>query len=147
MNKTLFIALILLSNIKSFSQAPNIEWQKSYGGSLGDSAKCLNQTTDGGYIICGAASSNDGDVSGNHGNSDVFSDFWIIKLNSLGVLQWQKALGGTQLDEAQSIQQTSDGGNIITGKSSSSNGDITENPGGKDFWIVKLNSSGVILWQ
>lgn len=93
--------------------------------------------------MAGYSDSNDGDVSGNHGNHD----FWIVKLDENGNIQWQKSLGGTQEDRANSVQQTSDGGFIIAGHSYSHNGDVTENRGVEDFWIVKIDESGNIQWQ
>jgi hypothetical protein len=111
-----------------------LQWQKSLGGSGWDRALSFQQTSDGGYIIAGFSDSNDGDVTGNHGNRD----YWIVKLDSLGTLQGQKSFGGSGLDSAHSIQQTSDGGYIIAGHSFSNNGDVTENHGVADYWIVKL---------
>ena len=80
--KSRFKILISLSFFSSalFSQVPEIEWQKSLGGSETDAAHAVQQTLDGGYIIAGNSLSNDGDVSVNHGNND----FWIVKLNALG---------------------------------------------------------------
>uniref|UniRef100_UPI0040497737 hypothetical protein n=1 Tax=Gelidibacter sp. TaxID=2018083 RepID=UPI0040497737 len=121
----------------------NIQWQKSIGGSATDIAYSISQTTDGGYIVCGMTGSNSGNVTGNHG----MSDGWVVKLNSIGNIQWQKALGGTQQESLHSIQQTSDGGYITAGFSQSSNGDVSNNNGSTDYWIVKLNSSGNILWE
>ena len=122
---------------------PVISWQKSLGGSGYDRATSIQQTSDGGYIVAGNSSSIDEDVTGNHGNSD----YWIVKLNSVGSIVWQKSLGGSGNDSATSIQQTSDGFYIVAGSSSSINGDVTGNHGGVDYWIVKLDSLGSILWQ
>lgn len=84
-----------------------------------------------------------GDVIGNHGQFD----YWILKLNASGSIQWQKSLGGSLGDGANSIQQTQDGGYILAGYSSSSDGDVTGNHGSTDYWVVKLNSLGNIQWQ
>ena len=54
----------------------NIKWQKALGGSYDDKAYSVQQTSDGGYIVAGSTYSNDGDVSGNHGEDDV----WVVKL-------------------------------------------------------------------
>jgi hypothetical protein len=121
----------------------SITWQKSFGGSNNDFASSIQQTSDGGYIVFGESYSNDGDVSGNHG--DV--DYWVVKLNSGGIITWQKSLGGSNPDWGAAIQQTNDGGYIVAGNSQSSNGDVSINYGNEDFWIVKLNSSGSITWQ
>jgi len=123
--------------------AGNIIWQKCFGGSSSDWASSIQQTADGGYIVAGKTRSNDGDVSGNHGSGD----YWVVKLNSVGEIQWQKCLGGSDNDVAYSIHQTSDGGFIVAGKSYSNDGDVSGNHGSGDCWIVKLDSAGEILWQ
>jgi hypothetical protein len=123
-----------------------IQWQKSFGGSFDDQASSIHQTSDGGYIIWGISISNDGDVTGHHGNPDGAPDIWIVKINSTGTIQWQKSLGGTGYENG-SIEQTSDGGYIVCGSSDSNDGDVTGNHGSNDDWIVKLDSSGLIEWQ
>ena len=123
-----------------------ISWQKSLGGSYDDRAYSIQQTADGGYIMAGHSYSNNGDVTGHHGSADS-SDCWIVKLTANGTISWQKSLGGSGTDWATSIQQTVDGGYIVTGSSCSNNGDVTGNHGGYDFWIVKLDTNGDISWQ
>jgi hypothetical protein len=124
-----------------------LQWQKCLGGSDWDEASSIAQTTDGGYIVAGYSSSNDSDVSGNHG----LLDYWVVKLNSSGDIQWQKCLGGSDYDEASSIAQTADGGFIVAGRSYSNDGDVSGYHGTPgyygDYWVVKLNSSGDIIWQ
>jgi gliding motility-associated-like protein len=120
-----------------------IEWQKSLGGTDREIAYSIQQTVDGGYIVAGFSRSNDGDVSGNHGNAD----FWVVKLSSVGTIEWQKSLGGSLDDYAYSILQTNDGGYIVAGFSNSNDGDVSGNHGGNDFWVVKLNDTGTIEWQ
>ena len=124
----------------------NLLWQKSLGGSFNDFANSIVQTEDGGFVVAGYSSSNDGDVTGHHG-STVSSDYWIVKLDSTGNLLWQKSLGGNSPDNANQIQRTSDGGLIVCGSSSSNDGDVSGNHGNSDFWLVKLNASGNLLWQ
>jgi len=68
-------------------------------------------------------------------------DYWVIKLNSSGDLQWQQSLGGSQDDWGYSIEQTSDGGYIITGDSQSNDGQVAGNHGLDDMWTVKLSVS------
>lgn len=139
--KSILFSFIISSVLTA--QAPSIQWQKALGGSSWEQARSVQQTSDEGYIIAGQSSSTDGDVTANHGDAD----FWIVKLNNSGVIQWQKSLGGSLYDAANSIRQTSDGGYIIAGESSSSNGDTTVNHGLSDYWIVKLDSSGNLQWQ
>ena len=122
-----------------------IQWQKCLGGSQNERLRSIQQTADGGYILSSTTTSNDGDVSGNNGLTDI----WIVKLNSAGSILWQKSLGSTNDDDEGwlSILPTSDGGYIVSVYTYSNNGDISGNHGGQDAWIVKLNTSGAILWQ
>ena len=132
----------------------NIQWQKILGGTNGDNAFSLQQTADGGYIVAGGSSSNDGDVSGNHPDAfhDNSNDAWVVKLDASGNIQWQKSLGGSGNDNAQSICQTVDGGYIVAGYSTSDDGDVSGNHNNindavGDAWVVKLEASGNIVWQ
>lgn len=120
-----------------------IVWQKTYGGSDKDLPTTIQQTKDGGYIVAGTTWSNNGDVTFNHG----IKDYWIVKLNDTGAIQWQKSYGGTDYDEAFSIQQTFDSGYIVIGQTSSNNGDVTNHIGAQDYWVLKLDKTGVIQWQ
>lgn len=120
-----------------------IQWQKCLGGTANDGANSIQVTSEGGYIVAGYTSSNDGDVSGNNGGSDM----WVVKLDNLGNIQWQKCLGGTSLDEARSIQSTTDGGYIVAGSTYSNDCDVSGNNGSTDMWVVKLDNFGNILWQ
>jgi Secretion system C-terminal sorting domain len=120
-----------------------IEWQKSYGGSNEDLARSIKQTSDGGYILAGATKSTDVDVSNNNGNVD----FWIVKLGYLGAIEWETALGGLGADYAGDIIEVSNG-YVVCGYTGSGNtGDVTGHQGLFDYWIVKLNKSGALVWQ
>ena len=121
----------------------SLEWQKSFGGTSVDQFYSIRPTPDGGYIMAGESISNNGDVTGNHGNSDA----WLLKINNIGNLVWQKCLGGTNLDHAKSIQLTSDGSYIMAGLTSSTNGDVSGNTGFWNAWIVKISTTGNIQWQ
>lgn len=143
MNKLFLLTISIFFWTTFYAQAPEIEWQKSFGGSGVDRAHSVRQTTDGGYIVAGFSNSNDGDVTGNHGADD----YWIIKLSHTGEMEWQKSYGGSYSDIAYSIQQTSDGGYIVVGISKSDDGDVIENYGYYDVWVLKLNSTGYIEWQ
>jgi type IX secretion system substrate protein len=122
-----------------------VQWSKCYGGSLQDYGESIVQTTDGGYIFAGFTYSNDGDVHGNHG-TDV--DYWVVKLNDTGAIQWSKCYGGSSLDEAYSIVQTTDGGYIVAGYTDSGDGDVTGYSGpNSEEWIVKIDSLGNIQWE
>jgi uncharacterized delta-60 repeat protein len=119
-----------------------VEWEKSLGGTRHDIARSVRQI-DGGYIIAGSSNSDDGDVSGNHGKWD----FWVARLKKDGTVEWQNSLGGSGDDIAFSVQQTSDGGYVIAGYTESEDGDVSQNHGRWDTWIVKLKKDGKLDWQ
>ncbi len=121
----------------------NIMWENSFGGTFFDGIYKIRQTLDSGYIAIGYSSSNDGNISGNHGNNDVL----VIKIDNLGNIQWIKSLGGTEAEIANDVKQTTDGGFVIAGWSLSNDGDVSFNQGNHDYWVIKLNSVGNIQWQ
>ncbi|MBK7388213.1 MAG: T9SS C-terminal target domain-containing protein [Bacteroidetes bacterium] len=125
----------------------NIQWQKVIGGAGADQLASVQQTTDGGYLLGGLS---DSDISGDKTeNSYGLWDYWIVKIDNIGTIQWQKAIGGGNYDNLQSLQQTADGGYILGGYSESDiSGNKTENSNGAaDYWIVKTDSLGNIQWQ
>lgn len=127
----------------------SIDWQKLYGSNAADGGLSVINTTDGGYAVTGYASAANGSFNGTvyNGQTDVF----ILKLDASGNIQWKKLYGGSFSDIGYSIgQTTSDGGYVISGISNSSNtgtlSSITGN-GNNDFYIIKTDASGNILWQ
>jgi hypothetical protein len=106
----------------------NVTWQKTYGGESYDGAYSIHQTSEGGYIVAGYTESFG---AGSH-------DFWVLKLDSTGNVTWQKTYGGTNWEQAYSIQQTSEGGYIVAGYTRSFGA------GSYDFWVLKLDSNGTI---
>lgn len=120
--------------VVKLSAIGDLVWQKTLGGTSYDQANSVQSTSDGGYLVVGNSYSIDGDVVGNHGDSDA----WVVKLDATGSLIWQKTLGGTNSDNATSIQLAADGGSIVAGYTSSNNGDVAGNHGGGDAWVVKL---------
>jgi hypothetical protein len=121
----------------------NLQWQKCYGGTNYEKAASVKLCPDGGFILVGFSESNDGDVTGNHGDYDV----WVVKTDASGSLQWQRSLGGSGYDAANSVVSLSDGSFIISGYTGSVDGDVTGNHGEDDAWIVKLNASGAVVWS
>ncbi len=124
-----------------------ITWQKTIGGNNDDILSSIEQTNDGGFILSGHSVSN---ISGDKSeNCKGGSDYWIVKTSSFGVIQWQKTIGGSGYEFAHKICQSADGGYLVSGYSNSNiSGDKTENSnGGSDFWLVKFDSLGNILWQ
>ncbi|MBU0529654.1 T9SS type A sorting domain-containing protein [bacterium] len=140
------ILIIYLLNI-ALTQAPAIEWQNTIGGSDWDKLYSIKQTIDGGYILGGYSQS---DISGDKTvDSQGGDDYWVVKLDNTGNVIWDKTIGGDNYDELQSIQQTADGGYILGGYSQSDiSGDKTEAcQGSSDYWVIKLDGVGNILWQ
>jgi uncharacterized delta-60 repeat protein len=109
----------------------DVAWQKTYGDIGDEYARCVQQTTDGGFVVTGYTNSPGG----------VYYDVWVLKLDSNGSVTWQKTYGGTDNDRARSIQQTLDGGYIVAGWSGSFSADIS------DIWVLKLSSTGDVEWQ
>lgn len=124
----------------------NIIWSKTYGGSDDDIPESIIQTNDGGYLVTGYSKSNDGDVSQNNGEYDI----WVCKLNSTGELLWNKSYGGTGsegISKEGSVLETTNGSFYIIGHTSSNNGNVSENNGGYDVWLLKISSSGEIEFE
>lgn len=122
----------------------NILRHRNYGGTSPDVPHNFIQTSDGGYVLIGLAFSSDGQVIGNMGGIDM----WVIKLDSALTLQWQKPLGGSGGEDGFDVLETSDGGFLCIGSTSSHDGHVTGVHGdGSDLWIVKLNYAGNLIWQ
>ena len=141
--KSLYVFFLALLNSMALSAQPGIQWQKCIGGTDYDQANVIQQATDGGYVVAGITFSDDGDIESLNG----LVDYYIVKLNSVGSIEWTKTLGGSNDDRAYSIRQTSDGGYIVAGFTQSNDGDVFGFHGDKDAWVVKLNGFGVIEWQ
>jgi uncharacterized repeat protein (TIGR01451 family) len=126
----------------------NLIWQNSFGGSDGENPGEIARTPDGNYVIAGNTGSNDGDVTGNNGDEDL----WVIKISdSNGALIWQKALGGSRAEEdfSQQVVVANDGSIYAITGTVSNDGLVSGNHGtgdNGDIWVVKLNSSGTVLW-
>ncbi len=124
----------------------NVVWSKTYGGSKLDYVQDIIQSKDGGYLVIGATKSSDGDVTLFHGDQDI----WLCKLDADGNLIWNKCYGGTGsegVSKQGTLLQTSDGGYIFAGYTTSADNDVTGNHGGYDVWVVKINATGSIEYQ
>lgn len=116
----------------------------TFGGSKNDSAQSVVATSDGGYVVLGFTQSMDGDITDKQNES---FDYWVLKFSTEDELEWQKTYGGSADERGSDIIQTDDGGYAIIGFSFSSDGDVSENSGLQDFWLVKLDANGTITWQ
>lgn len=129
------------------SNAQEILWEKSYGGTHSEYLFDAIPTADYGFILAGSS------LSGKSGNKAMASagnfDYWIWKMDEKGDLDWQHSFGGSGTDHLNSIRSTSDGGYILAGTSNSpKDGDKKEESyGQEDFWIIKLNAEGAEQWQ
>jgi len=107
----------------------SIQWQKTYGDIDSDTACCIEQTSDGGYILLGDTRS-----------FTSISDIWVLKLTGTGTITWQKTYGGNW-SYASALDQTTDGGYIVAGHTHD------YGAGFSDILLLKLDSTGAISWQ
>jgi len=127
--------------IAKLDSVGNILWQHCFGGGGRDYASSIISTLDNGFIINGTT--NSGNLPGYHGYGDVF----VVKTDSVGTLQWQKNFGGSAYEEGYDIIATADGGYVTANASTSNDFDVTGNHNSYDFWILKINSTGNLVWQ
>ncbi|HMU69301.1 MAG TPA: T9SS type A sorting domain-containing protein [Chitinophagales bacterium] len=135
--------------VVKLNAAGGIQWQNTVGGSADDLLSSIIQTPDGGYLLGGTSSSG---VSGDktEGTMGVgYSDYWVVKLNAVGNIEWQNTIGGNLNDVLQSVDKTLDGGYILSGYSNSGiSGDKTETSFSvHSMWVIKLDAGGNIVWQ
>jgi hypothetical protein len=121
----------------------NLLWQRSFGGTGIEISYDIAKTKDHGYVIVGNTFSDNLDVTKNNGESDI----WMIKVDDLGNLIWERSFGGMQFDAAQSVFTSNDGGFIILGNSKSSDTDLLSNAGENDLWAIKTDKDGKLIWQ
>ncbi len=123
--------------IIKISQTGELIWEKTFGGSSFDVARALSKTQDNGFLIVGSSRSLDGDVTANQGQNDA----WVLKVDSNAVIEWQKTIGGSNIDFAYNAAVLSNGAIVVVGESSSSDFDILENKGFTDLLLIKLNEN------
>ncbi len=124
------LAVSLLDLEMAAADGPLVQWEKTFGGTGRDEAYCVQQTSDGGYIIVGST-----DSYGAAGWADVY----LIKTDPYGNSEWEKTFGGSGSEEAFSVQQTSDGGYIIVG--------IIVGETASDVYLIKADPCGNNEWQ
>ncbi len=147
MKQKIYLIIIIWLNLfyatSTQAQSVQIEWQHCYGSSEDDDAYSIYQTEDGGFVVAGYAGKADHDVSVNQG----YHDCWILELNESGILGWEKTFGGSSMETAKMICPTSDGGMIFVGTTQSNDGDVENNHGLIDIYVMKINDSGDIIWS
>ncbi|MDD5529526.1 MAG: T9SS type A sorting domain-containing protein [bacterium] len=127
------LVLIILTGTNLFASAPDTLWTKTYGGNSNDYGNSVQQTSDSGFIITGWTYS--------FGAGDL--DVYLVKTNSSGDTLWTRTFGGTNGDWGLSVQQTFDGGFIITGSTCSFG---VNTPNFSNVYLVRTDSSGDTLW-
>jgi|JI61114C2RNA_FD_contig_51_162364_length_2588_multi_5_in_0_out_0_2 hypothetical protein len=134
--------------IVKMDNAGNIVWENTVGGGNYDKLYAVEETPDGGYIVGGQSLSGGGWGDKSESNKGGY-DYWIVKLDEDGVVEWDRSYGGLGNDQLYNVQPTSDGGYLIAGTSDSGiSGDKTENRvGNSDYWVIKTDASGNIIWQ
>ena len=123
----------------------NILRQLCYGGTGYDLLTDIVKI-EGGYVFTAGTSSYDGDVTGLHGLDDI----WVVKIDTVGNIIWEKCFGGSKLDWPRYLTQTQDNGFVIIGETKSSNGDVSNNHsnlGTTDTWVIKLDQYGILQWE
>ncbi|MBK8563600.1 MAG: T9SS type A sorting domain-containing protein [Saprospiraceae bacterium] len=129
--------------IIELDQQGQLLWQKSIGSSGGEWGSCVKQLPDGSFVIAGMNGAADFDIPENNGSAD----FWLIKIDSIGQILWQKSYGGSWMDFGNSFDVTKEGGFIFTGRTFSNDIDVTDSFGKDDIWVLKLSPLGGIEWQ
>ena len=121
----------------------NEEWQRTYGGQYADQLRDAVQTKDGGFIVAGYSNS-PGSGEKAQENYGQGGDFWILKLDKEGLIEWQQTIGGANDDQPYAIRQTADLGYVVAG---SSNSQTRTSKKGTDLWVVKLDTAGEPQWE
>ena len=125
----------------------NKQWDTDLGGTENDWLGSVLITSDGGYLFGGTSAS---PISGNKTQSTKGGwDYWVVKTDALGNIEWDRDFGGSNEEELWSIIKTTDGGYLISGDSYSAiSGNKTENNLGQEqTWVLKIDSLGNILWE
>lgn len=123
-------------------------WDRAYGSLGAEYLTSLEQTSDGGFILAGNSSSL-GPSGNKTANSYGLGDVWLVRTDSSGNKLWDVSFGGQGSDWANSVRQTSDGGFVVAGASTSppSGNKASVNWRGADFWVVRLDRNGQKLWD
>ncbi len=120
-----------------------LQWRGYFGGTNNDRSHAVVEAEDGGFVMAGFSESIDFDISNTQGSYD----FWLVKVDVPGNLLWERSFGGSGIDISYDIAKTLDGGYVITGNTFSTDGDVSNSNGESDFWLVKVNHAGNMVWE
>lgn len=135
--------LLLSAAFVCVKAQPVMVAQKCFGGTKDERTFGPQLTSDGGLLLVGTTNSDDGDVAGLH---DTLQDVWVAKLDAAWNIEWQRCLGGSQVDFGFQGFEAGNGYMIVS-YTSSNDGDVSGNHGDLDYWVVRLNMAGEIVWQ
>lgn len=141
------IIILLLLAFYSVAQETQVQinWERAYGGTQDEQANSIIPTEDGGYIFTGFTESHNGDVQSGNFQSQ---DFWVVKVDKDGSIEWEQTYGGTGNDFAHQIVQSPDNNFLVGGYTTSNDGDIKSSNNGKvDFWLIKIDEKGKLIWE
>lgn len=122
--------------------ALEIEWERIVAGNNSDRANNVIKV-EGGYLVSGNSNSYGGAYFGNLGSNDI----WVMKISESGTVLWKKNFGGSNDDLSSQVSETSDGGFLILGSTSSDDFNVSYNNGFQDIWFLKINSQGILQWE
>jgi hypothetical protein len=130
----------------------NLEWESSYGFSGHDHSYDILEASQGGYFFTGflditSARADGNTEKGNSLTSHGVGEFWGTKIDEEGSVQWRGYFGGTNNDRAHGVVQTNDGGFVMAGFTESDDFDISNTNGSYDFWVVKVDAFGNLIWE
>ncbi len=137
---TAFVAIFLMPFFSATGQ--ELLWDKYLGGHGEDNIEVIKETSGESLFIAGHTMNPEN--SSTHATN---KEFWLIKLRQGGKKIWEETYGGSFLDQAKDMTITADGGCILTGQTISNGGDVSDNNGLSDIWVVKVDSSGGIQWE
>ncbi|NOX46873.1 MAG: hypothetical protein GXO89_07840, partial [Chlorobi bacterium] len=143
MKKMITILILTSLAIYSFGQIPEITWQNCFGTDEDENAKCILKT-DNGYLLGITLESDGPGITNFHGVADA----WIISVDTVGNVIWEKCFGGSEAETSHQIIKASNHNYYLLNSSNSTDGDVQSQSNGlTDFWIVKIDEVGNILWE
>jgi hypothetical protein len=134
-----FLSLLLFTLLLPFYSAmsqPALKWQRCSGGTESDQSVSIAATNDNGVVVIGGAYSSDGDILSSHGGDDVF----LLRLDSINNIVWKKTYGGSLDDVGFNVIKLSDLNFLLVAGTESNDGDVSNNHGMSDIWMVKIDS-------